>query len=865
MKKIITSSNYLIITLVIAFLFAITNVNAAYLKDIPVKRVQPNGEILHCFASGDEFFNYLHDENGFTIIQNDAGYYMYAILDGDKIVPSQFVAGTINPSDVGLQPNVRISLEEYQKRRAAWFAFEDIPRSKAAGTNQGTLNNLVVFIRFADEASFSKPFSWIEPQFNNQTPGANSMINYFQTTSYGKLEIPSSFFPVPNGNIILSYQDDHPRSYYQPYNQTTNPNGYQGGDNGSERTEREHELLRKAIVYIADMVPENLNLDYNNDGRVDNVCFIVNGDNDDWATLLWPHRWALYTKYAAIHGKRVWDFNFQLADGYFNTAVLCHEMQHTLSYPDLYHYGYGGSPVGNWDIMESNPNPPQQSGAYMKWKYGGWLNEPTEIQPGKYTLNSIGNGTGFVSYKIPTDNPKQFFVLEYRNSNDPFENFNYGNVDGMLIYRINTTWNGNAGYNHSNVFDEVFIFRPGGNYPNSNGNLHQAHFGPNGRVLFDNTTNPKPTLTDGTLVTDLSISDIVVSGNKVYFTYNGGTTQFFGLTFHPNGGKGEMKPQLFEESVEQNLYLNTYKYIGRNFLGWSHTPEGEVEYEDGESIAITEDITLYAVWSAPIYFTIHAEANTENGFGTIDPTGDIDVLRNTDQTFVIQADEQSVILKFIVDGFSYFPQNEQEKKKITYTFSNVTDNHAIEAIFAPAPPPPPVYYKINASTLCLIILKDDFCGTIDPEGDIEVLENTDQSFHIQTEYPYSIYYILADDIEYYPQNEEEKYNMVYTFNNVTENHTIKAVFTCPGKINDTKKTNVYFSIQPNPATQYFEILLSPADLTLEGTTAQIFDVQGLLMKTEILYHEKTRIDISNFVKGFYIVKIGKEAKKLIIK
>jgi len=37
------------------------------------------------------------------------------------------------------------------------------------------------------------------------------------------------------------------------------------------------------------------------------------------------------------------------------------------------------------------------------------------------------------------------------------------------------------------------------------------------------------------------------------------------------------------------------------------------------------------------------------------------------------------------------------------------------------------------------------------------------------------------------------------------------------------------------------------------------------MKTEILYHEKTRIDISNFVKGFYIVKIGKEAKKLIIR
>jgi len=766
MKKIITSSNYLIITLVIAFLFSNTNAFAAYLKDIPVKRVQPNGEILHCFASGDEFFNYLHDENGFTIIQNDAGYYMYAIFDGDKIVPSQFMAGTINPSDVGLQPNVRITPEEYQKRRAAWFDFEDIPRSKAAGRNQGTLNNLVVFIRFADEASFTKPFSWIEPQFNDQTPGANSMFNYLKTTSYGLLTSPSNFFPEPNGNTILSYQDDKPRGYYQPYNATTNPIGYQGGDNGSQRTEREHELLRKAIVYIADMVPEDLNLDYDDDGYVDNVCFIVNGDNDDWATLLWPHRWVLYTKYAAIHGKRVWDFNFQLADGYFNTAVLCHEMQHTLSFPDLYHYGYTGSPVGNWDIMESNPNPPQQSGAYMKWKYGGWLNEPTEIQPGTYTLNSVGNGTGNVSYKIPTTDPNQFFVVEYRNSNDPFENFDYGNVNGMLIYRINTTWNGNAGYNHSNTFDEVFIFRPGGSYPSSNGTLQNAHFGTNGRTRFDATTNPKPTLTNGTVISNFAITNITAGDNTVTFTL----ISCAGVTFKPNGGQGNMTLQLFEVDSAQNLKKNSFTFKGREFLGWSLTSNGEIKYMDNESVVLQEDIVLYAIWSPPTYYTITAKAFVPIKGGWIDPIGEVKVLEGTNQKFTIHAEDiNSTIASIVVDGIHIVPQNQGELKYMEYTFKNVTADHTIEAYF-------------------------DYNG-----------------------------------------------------------------------IDDINKTNVFFSIQPNPATQYFEILLSPTDLTLEGTTAQIFDIQGLLMKTEILYHEKTRIDISNFVKGFYIVKIGKEAKKLIIR
>ena len=673
------------ISLLLIFFFSIATVHAAYLKDIPTTVMQPNGNTLHCYASGDEFFNYLHDENGFTIIQNDKGYYMYAIYDeNNNIVPSQFVAGSIDPSANGLQPHVIISNKEYQSRRAAFFDFEDIPHAKTPGRNHGTLNNLVVFIRFSDEDDITTPFSKVDNMFNNQTQGFNSMINYFETTSYGQLTIPSTFYPEPDENLILSYQDDNPRSYYMPYNATTNPNGY-NGDN--QRTQREHTLLRKAIEHIADMVPEDLDIDYNSDGRVDNVCFVVKGNTTAWATLLWPHRWSLYSQAAYIHGKRVWDYNFMLEGaGNFNTAVLCHEMQHTLSFPDFYHYNYSGSPCGAWDIMESNPNPPQQSGAYAKWKYGNWLSEPTEIQPGEeYTLNSVGNGTGIVSLKIPTDDPRQFFILEYRNSGDPFENFgSYGNVNGVLIYRIDTRWNGNAGYNpNENTFDEVFIFRPGGgNYPANNGTLSQAHFGPGGRTKFDASTGAQPTLTDGTVVTNFSIAGIKVNDGKASFTYR--TTQFYEVTYNSNGGTGTMLPQMFEIDVAQNLRKNNFRFGTKVFLGWALTPDGEIEYEDNQSITVSEKITLYAVWSS-----------------------------------------------------------------------------------------------------------------------------------------------LG--------------------------------------MNENKKANVLFSIQPNPATQYFEITFSPSELNYNGITAQIYDVQGLLLRTEQLYNEKTQIDISNLAKGFYIVKIGKEAKKLIVK
>jgi len=49
---------------------------AAWIDYQPQTITQPDGTQIECFATGDEFYNWLHDENGFTIIQNhNDGYY----------------------------------------------------------------------------------------------------------------------------------------------------------------------------------------------------------------------------------------------------------------------------------------------------------------------------------------------------------------------------------------------------------------------------------------------------------------------------------------------------------------------------------------------------------------------------------------------------------------------------------------------------------------------------------------------------------------------------------------------------------------------------------------------------------------------
>ncbi len=503
-------------------LLCFINAFAAYLKDIPMTVTQPDGTVLHCFASGDEFFNYLHDKNGYTIMRHPlTGYYVYAESRDGQLVATDVVAGRQDPASKGLQPYALITPEEWMARRRAWEVPDPRPKNRDYIPNHGTLNNIAVFLRFSDDPQLTNTFSSIDNMFNDVSENAISMRSYFRAASYGAIEIPTTFYPGHNGETIISYQDTYPRSYFEPYDANTNPNGY----SEEQRAEREFALLERTLNYINTYypVPSSLNIDYDNDGYVDNICFIVKGSVGEWNTLLWPHKWALYDRNVYINGKMVWTFNFQLADasGYFNTSTMCHEMNHSLSAPDLYHYSHTGpTPVGIWDLMQSNTTPPQHCGAYMKMKYGHWVDEIPEItQAGTYTLHPISSPTpNNIAYKIASDDPNQFYVLEYRDQTSLFEAGLPGS--GLLIYRIDTRFDGNANYNPDNgIYDEVYIFRPGGSV-SENGDLGSAYFSANvGRTEFSASTGAYPFYTNGTIDQNFLIYDITNAGNTISFNY----------------------------------------------------------------------------------------------------------------------------------------------------------------------------------------------------------------------------------------------------------------------------------------------------------------------------------------------------------
>lgn len=483
---------------------------SAYVKDVAIEVTQPDGELLNILASGDEFHHWFHDKAGYTITRDDGGYYVYADKQGDEIVPTKYRVNKSVPAEKGLVPKLNISSEQWKAKRDAFY--NNHPRAEGRTPSTGQLINLVIFIKFQGESDFTTDISFYDDMLNDPSVNANSVNNYYTEVSYGQIDVTGEFFPpVSPQNTIVAYEDPHPRGYYEAYS-SSNPIGYQGGDHGDERGYREHTLLANAAEYVESMIPVDLPIDGDNDGYVDNVIYIVKGSPSNWASLLWPHRWSLYYVEAYIHGKRVWDFNFQL-ETHLNssgTSVMCHELFHSLGAPDLYRYYSDGNPVGVWDLMANNTNPPQHMMTYMKQYYAHWLPETPKIEDsGTYSLypvsSEIKNG-----YRIGSWNSQEEIHLEYRRIKPLFESGLPSS--GLLAYKINTRFAGDG--NADGPPDEVYVYRPNGD-ANGGGNIGDAPFN-NINNHFGYNSNPQALGTNGNF-TGIDIYDIFVEPDSITF------------------------------------------------------------------------------------------------------------------------------------------------------------------------------------------------------------------------------------------------------------------------------------------------------------------------------------------------------------
>ncbi|MBO7133383.1 MAG: T9SS type A sorting domain-containing protein, partial [Bacteroidales bacterium] len=166
------------------------------------------------------------------------------------------------------------------------------------------------------------------------------------------------------------------------------------------------------------------------------------------------------------------------------------------------------------------------------------------------------------------------------------------------------------------------------------------------------------------------------------------------------------------------------------------------------------DVVVNVTYTINTY-TITATAGDN---GTITPNGEVVVNYGVTQDFTIEANDGYRIMSVLVDGAEAI----SELVEGVYTFTNVAENHTIAATF--------VSEAANTYTITATASEN---GTITPSGVIEVVEGESKSFTIEAAAGYHIVSVMVDETE---NVTEQLVNGVYTFENVTANHTIAAAF-----------------------------------------------------------------------------------------
>jgi M6 family metalloprotease-like protein len=578
--------------------------SAAWIDNLPSQITQPDGTVIGILLSGDEFHNWAHDANEYTIIQDPVtGHWCWAVYSTTRsgdVESSGYPIHLYTPQSLGLEPRINISNERYLERKAS-FEIEINSRSSRA-PSIGVINAVVIFIRFADQNEFTATLTSYDNTFNNQNSGANSLYRYFYDASYQQLEIHSHFFPIPPGATMISYQDPFPRNYYLQYNATTNPNGYQPNQSGSRR----RALLTNAINYVRDQIPADLNLDYDGDGTIDNIIFMVRGASGPWAHLLWSHMSSLWSENIIINGARVGTYNFNMEDYYNNdsvggTALVVHEFGHSLGSPDFYRYNNNTiTPVGFLEVMSNQTNPPQSMSMFTKWRYMRWIPEIPEItDSGVYTLFPNSTHIENSAYRIRSPfSVTEYFVLEYRNRNVSFTDFTLPS-SGLVVYRVNTL----AGWGNSQgPPDELYAYRFGGTL-HINGNLSTAFFSAENQMTFINdVSNPSSFLSTGA-AGGLNIYNIGSAGDSISFFVDvcGADPENINESFE-NGN--------FLSFDWQNDSINPWSITDAEYSHGSHSAVSGI-IETNQSSRLDIDMNIDIGW---LQFFVKTSTNSSGGF-----------------------------------------------------------------------------------------------------------------------------------------------------------------------------------------------------------------------------------------------------------
>lgn len=371
-------------------------------------------------------------------------------------------------------------------------------------------------------------------------------------------------------------------------------------------------------------------------------------------------------------------------------------------------------------------------------------NAGLHLQDSTTTQNTIGNNT--------FSNNANYGVFFLNSGTNTFNhNVVSGNTNtGLKLSGSSSNTLTNCTISGNNINGVEFI---GG----SNSNTFR------GNIVTNNTE--QGIYISGSNSNTLSRNLVTGNGDKGIFAYQSQTNTIADNHFN-NTNNFDLSTVMYA-----NTWNTTYatgpnviggQYLGGNYwanpsdTGYSQTctdSNGDGFCDNPYPLATnnTDNLPLHAT---KVTHSIVASAGTG---GTISPSGTVPVDHGASQTFTITPLVGYQIQNVQVDGVSV-------GAVISYTFPNVITDHTISASFISVPVQT---YNITASA--------GTGGTIAPSGVVTVALGGNQTFAISPNSGYVISDVLVDGSSVGAQNS-------YSFQNVTQDHTIAASFQEVGQV-----------------------------------------------------------------------------------
>ena len=226
------------------------------------------------------------------------------------------------------------------------------------------------------------------------------------------------------------------------------------------------------------------------------------------------------------------------------------------------------------------------------------------------------------------------------------------------------------------------------------------------------------------------------------------------------GNNGDINPEgkiIVSEGEEQNFTMTPdegYKVEDVLVDGGSVGAVSVYTFKD-----VQQDHTIQASFQKKpqpvptVTVKTYAITSTTAAGGTINPSGEITVTEGADQSFAITADEGYKISDVLVDDLSVGAVSE-------YIFADIKQDHTIEAKFIGQ-------FTITASA--------GNNGSIEPEGEITILQGESQTFTITPDICYQIEKIIVKGTEV---AEIESH---YTIDDIQEDYNIEVSFALSDK------------------------------------------------------------------------------------